>query len=156
MVPHRAVLLLPDRFAVSSVTMSPRTTLTALLISLWLTAAPTQAGPIKYYVDQQFSGGSVTGFIETDGTLGTDILLPVTNFNLVLTDGSLVTDATPPEIVFSTQRRLGSETTPVVCTFYRTRKFQRLRSIVSTAVWAGGILVPRPCRGVSECQSVLR
>jgi len=65
--------------------------------SLWLMAlavgalcAPTalRAGDITYTVDETVGGGSVTGFITTDGTIGTLGTSDIVNWNLVLNDGT--------------------------------------------------------------------
>jgi len=65
--------------------------------SLWLMAlalgalcapAALRAGDITYTVDETVGGGSVTGFITTDGNTGTLGSSDIVNWNLVLNDGT--------------------------------------------------------------------
>jgi hypothetical protein len=51
-------------------------------------ATPSQASPINYYVNLAVGTGSATGFIQTDGTIGTLATGNITNYDLTLTDGA--------------------------------------------------------------------
>ncbi|HEY4901131.1 MAG TPA: PEP-CTERM sorting domain-containing protein [Terriglobales bacterium] len=82
------------------------------LIVVLLGAVVCNAAPISYSVNRTIGIGSVTGFIETDGSLG---LLGAGNFvdwNLLLNDGTFTFDLTGPlggnnSVVFD----LGADTT---------------------------------------------
>ena len=51
------------------------------------TAPQSLAGPITYFVDRTIGVGSVTGFIETDGTIGALVAANITDWSLVLDIG---------------------------------------------------------------------
>ena len=55
---------------------------------LLLTAVVLSAAPITYNVDLTIGAGSVTGFIETDGTIGTLSSSNILNWDLLLNDGT--------------------------------------------------------------------
>ena len=86
-----------------------RTTLTAngrslALLSLLLGAVSVcSAASITYEVNQTIGAGGVTGFIETDGTIGVLGASNIIDWNLTLTDGTNTSDIfgpdAPPEIV---------------------------------------------------------
>jgi len=69
---------------------SKRKTLTAGLTMLVVGGVVCCAGPITYAVDQTgigFDQGSVTGTIQTDGTIGTLATSDILSWNLVLSNG---------------------------------------------------------------------
>src|SRR5271169_6559776 len=72
--------------------------------------APTVsgAGDITYAVDQVIGPGTVTGFITTDGTIGTLTAADLLNWNLELNDGTNASDLIPSN---STQVVIGSDLT---------------------------------------------
>lgn len=55
---------------------------------LLLSAGVLSAGPITYNVDLTIGAGSVTGFIETDGTIGVLSSSNILNWDLLLNDGT--------------------------------------------------------------------
>jgi hypothetical protein len=59
-----------------------------LLLFVFGATSLCSASPITYSVNQTVGAGSVTGFIETDGTIGTLSAGNILNWNLVLNDGS--------------------------------------------------------------------
>jgi hypothetical protein len=61
-----------------------------------LSAVFCNAGDITYDVDQTVGIGSVTGFIETDGTIGVLGVSNILNWNLLLNDGSTTFDLLGP------------------------------------------------------------
>jgi len=65
-------------------------------IALLLSAVLCSAADITYDVDQTVGIGSVTGFIETDGTIGVLGASNILNWNLLLNDGSTTFDLLGP------------------------------------------------------------
>jgi hypothetical protein len=59
-----------------------------LVFTAAILAAPSSAWAIVYQVNRTIGAGSVTGFIETDGTLGALTQLDVVDWNLLLDDSS--------------------------------------------------------------------
>jgi hypothetical protein len=57
---------------------------------------PAMASDITYNVDQTIGAGSVTGSIETDGTIGTLGVADILNWNLLLNDGTNTFDLLGP------------------------------------------------------------
>jgi hypothetical protein len=67
-----------------------------LAIALLLSTVLCSAATITYGVDQTVGIGSVTGFIETDGTIGVLGAGNILNWNLLLNDGSTTFDLLGP------------------------------------------------------------
>ena len=65
--------------------ISWRITLFFILIA---TSSLCSAGPIDYYVNQTIGAGGVTGYIETDGTIGVLGATNIVGWNLQLNDGA--------------------------------------------------------------------
>jgi hypothetical protein len=59
-----------------------------LSLTLGAVASLSSAGPIDYYVNQTIGAGSVTGYIETDGTIGVLGPANIDGWNLLLNDGT--------------------------------------------------------------------
>ena len=60
------------------------------------TVSPSSATPESYNVNQTLGAGNVTGFIETDGTIGTLSTAEILDWNLLLDDGSHTFDLLGP------------------------------------------------------------
>jgi hypothetical protein len=62
--------------------------LTAMLVAMLLCVGVAAASPIAYSVNRTIAAGSVTGTIQTDGTVGVLAAANVLDWNLTLNDGT--------------------------------------------------------------------
>jgi hypothetical protein len=69
---------------------------TGVLAAILSIASLASATPITYNVDRIIGAGSVTGFIETDGTIGVLSAANIVDWNLLLNDGTSTFDLTGP------------------------------------------------------------
>jgi hypothetical protein len=93
--------------------------------SLWIISflfaaivAPTglRADDITYTVSQRVGAGTVTGSIETDGTIGVLGTSNIVNWDLVVTDGSVTYDVLGPLSGNNTKENIGGPATSATAT----------------------------------------
>jgi hypothetical protein len=70
--------------------------MTKFLMAICLFPLLSSADSVVYPVDETVGGGSVTGYIETDGTIGALNTGNVTDWNLLLNDGANTLDLLGP------------------------------------------------------------
>src|SRR5690349_6352297 len=87
-------------------TMRKSYSIVGVLITTTLAPTLLRATSITYSVNETLTGGSMSGTIRTDGTIGTLVIANTVHWNLLIADGNLTLQLNPTN---STVQGLGSE-----------------------------------------------